>query len=116
MSDQRSAAVQSIDQATKRLIWALGHVPDDRLEWSPAPTAKNALQIVGHIIESNAFFASALAEAASREAAAGDAGEVVGRQDATDRLNATADALMDAIKALPYDRLDATIPTPMGDI
>lgn len=108
MSDQRSASVEAIDQARKRLVWALGHVPDDRLEWSPAPTAKNALQIVAHIVESNSFFASALAETTASEAA-----EVTDRRDATDRLNATADALIEAITALPDERLDATISTPM---
>ena len=46
--------------AKDRLQKSLSFVPDDKLTWSPSPTAKSALRIAAHCACSNRFFASAL--------------------------------------------------------
>jgi len=114
-SEQLKAAADGVDQARKRMLWALEHVPEDKLGWSPAPTAKSTLGILSHLIASNAFFTSALGAGAVNEPPAQDAGTLTDRQDAIDRLNAGTDALIEAIKGLPEDRINATVPTPFGD-
>jgi uncharacterized damage-inducible protein DinB len=115
VSEQLQAAAGSVDQARQRVLWALGHVPDDKLAWSPTPTAKSALQILSHLIASNAFFISALAQGAVKDPPAEDAGTLAARQEAIDRLNSGTDALIEAIKGLTEDRANATVPTPFGD-
>ena len=47
-------------KATERLSKGLGFVPDDKLNWSPSPTARTSLAIVAHCTLANRFFAQLL--------------------------------------------------------
>ncbi len=115
MSDQLTDAAKSVGSARSRFLWALGHIPDDKLTYSPTPTAKSALQIASHVIAANGFFTSALTGGVVTGAPAMDVGEIASRQEAVERINASTDALLAAINALSPERLDAVIPTPFGD-
>ena len=53
-------AVSYAESAKTRLIHALESVPDDKLTWSPSPTAKTPLAIAAHAGMSNSNFASLL--------------------------------------------------------
>jgi hypothetical protein len=46
--------------AVRGMDWFLrsfSHVPDDKLDWTPTPTAKSAIRIAAHTALHNAFFA-----------------------------------------------------------
>jgi len=116
MHDPIAAAVASVESGRNRLLWAPGHVPDDRLTWWPAPTAKNALQILSHVIASNAFFAAALQNGKVTQPPQQDAGEIASRDEAVQRLNSCTDDLIAASKDLSPERIGSAIPTPSGEI
>ena len=44
-----SQAKASVQFGGKRLSTGFAHVPDEKLEWSPAPTSRSALRIVSHV-------------------------------------------------------------------
>lgn len=48
MNASAQAAVEEIQQLDERLKRNLEKVPDDRLQWSPAPSARNPLHLVAH--------------------------------------------------------------------
>jgi hypothetical protein len=51
------------DRATGAMEWflrAFSHVPEDKLSWSPSPTARNALQIAAHCAGFSGGFASVI--------------------------------------------------------
>jgi len=50
-------AKQSIVMGKERFLKTLSFVPDDKLTWTPSPTAKSALQIAAHIGLSNSGMA-----------------------------------------------------------
>jgi len=49
----KQGAVRGMDMFLK----AFRHVPDDKLDWTPAPTAKSAIRIAAHTALHNGFFA-----------------------------------------------------------
>ena len=42
------STIAGLTQAKDQLIRVLDNTPDDRINWSPAPTARTAIQIVAH--------------------------------------------------------------------
>lgn len=46
--------------AMEMFLRNLSHVPEDRLEWSPSPTAKSALQIAAHVAAYSVAFPSVI--------------------------------------------------------
>lgn len=48
MSDAIQIAKQDFEQSRARMLGLLGNTPDDRLNWSPSPTARTPLAIVAH--------------------------------------------------------------------
>jgi len=44
----------------EQFIKSLSHIPDDKLKWSPAPTAKSAIQIAAHTAVAAGNFADLL--------------------------------------------------------
>jgi uncharacterized damage-inducible protein DinB len=114
MSQTLDSTAEAVDQARQRLLWALSHVPDDRLTWSPAPSAKSALGIISHLVSSNAFFVSALTTGAVDAPPDGPGPEFTDRQAAIDAFSAGIDALIAAIRGLSEDQLTAVIATPFG--
>lgn len=104
----------AISRARERLLWTIGHVPDDKLNWSPAPSAHTTLQIAAHLVSSNGFFTGAIN--GNPTAALGEADPVFsGREEAVAAINASFDALIAAVDALPAERMEAPVPTPMGE-
>jgi hypothetical protein len=80
MEDIVSQAKAELNRAKDRIAHLLAKTPEDRLKWSPSPTARTPIQVVGHAAASNTYivdlmtgkpfpFASlAEADAAGREA------------------------------------------------
>ncbi len=48
--------------ALKSFLYTLSFVPDDKLDWSPTPTAKSALQIAAHCAGYSELFAWVIRE------------------------------------------------------
>ena len=42
--------VGELNWAAQNLAYNLNFIPDDKLNWKPAPTANSALEIVGHLL------------------------------------------------------------------
>src|SRR6185436_20882936 len=57
MEELITSAKRSTKASLRHLLHTLSFVPDERLNWSPCPTAKSALQIVAHCAISNGAFA-----------------------------------------------------------
>lgn len=111
---ETSALSGAITKARERLLWTLGHVADDKLDWSPAPTAHTTLQIVGHLVSANTFFTAAITGTPS--AGLGDQDPVfAGRDEAVAAINASFDALVAAVDGLTDERMETPVPTPMGE-
>lgn len=53
-------AKTQIEGSTARLLHLLSFVPDDKLAWSPSPTAKSALRLIAHCARSDRFFAKVI--------------------------------------------------------
>lgn len=51
MTDTIEQAKSSFLQAKERMCRALATTPDDRINWSPAPTARTPVQLVAHAAE-----------------------------------------------------------------
>lgn len=49
---------EGVEQAKARLLGTFECVPEDKLRWSPSPSARTALQIVGHCAVVNRSFAA----------------------------------------------------------
>lgn len=48
MSDTIADTIGDLTYAKDQLIRALDNIPDDRINWSPAPTARTPIQIAAH--------------------------------------------------------------------
>ncbi|BDI32158.1 hypothetical protein CCAX7_42090 [Capsulimonas corticalis] len=55
MEQAAHLAIQDVHQLNGRLLRNLAKIPDDRLNWSPAPTARTPLQLVAHCAFSLGF-------------------------------------------------------------
>ncbi|HEY0867624.1 MAG TPA: hypothetical protein VGE01_09600, partial [Fimbriimonas sp.] len=48
MEETVAASKRSAVEGMEMFLRNFSHVPDDRLDWSPTPTSKSALQIAAH--------------------------------------------------------------------
>jgi hypothetical protein len=99
-------ARQATEAAKAQLLGTFEHVPEDRLHWSPSPTARTALQIVAHCGAANRAFAAVLrGEELPRPASAEEAAAQIraGGRDVTTRTAAVKlveDSTAEVIRAL----------------
>ncbi len=49
MNEMKQLA-DELNWAAQNLAYNLDFIPDDKLDWKPAPTASSALEIVGHLL------------------------------------------------------------------
>ena len=105
------------------MLAAFSHVPDDKLDWSPAPTAKSALAIVAHCAEANEAFAKVirgeeLPRMESKEEALQNIREsgrdAVSREEAVRQLEETTAAVIAAMDQVRPDQLDTMPDSPFG--
>jgi hypothetical protein len=61
-SEAVATASARIERFSERLIHLFSYVPDDRLTWTPSPTAKSSLRIVAHCALVSRFFANIITE------------------------------------------------------
>jgi hypothetical protein len=61
MEDIISQAKAELNRAKDRIAHVLAKTPDDKINWSPSPTARTPLQIVGHAAASNLWIRDMMA-------------------------------------------------------
>lgn len=62
ISQITAQAKSHVERYSERLIHLLSFVPDDKLTWTPSPTAKSSLRIVAHCALTNQFFARVITD------------------------------------------------------
>ncbi len=60
MSELIGQAKMVTDMAKEKFLKTFSFVPDDKLNWTPAPTSKSCLRLAAHIAVSGHFMAAAL--------------------------------------------------------
>lgn len=104
--------------AKERLLKTFGFVPDDRLTWSPSPTAKSALQIVAHTGTSNYVLAGILRGDASIGTPEGHAkaheaeAAVTTRESAVKLIEESTEAVLAALDTIAPDQLGRMVAAP----
>ena len=108
---QAKGAVQF---GSKRFLAAFQSVPQDKLNWSPAPTSRSALQIAGHVCGVCDRLAGAYrgqsppADAVPREETLSD------RAEAVQWLEFGTQALLAGLDRMTPERVASEMPTPFG--
>jgi uncharacterized damage-inducible protein DinB len=104
---------EAVDWAGRNTAYNLEFIPDDRLDWKPAPTAMSALEIVNHMV----FAMTAMLPALS----GGDWSEpaftrATNRAEAQELLRSAAAAYSAALRALLPGDLSRTVHHRMGPV
>jgi uncharacterized damage-inducible protein DinB len=108
--------------AIDRLVNALNHVPADRLTWSPSPTARNPVEVVGHTAQAiknmlgnltGDTFAIPNSEEAERIFREEDR-KYKDKDTVLAQLNANADAYLAWLQGVSDDELEEVLPMPFG--
>src|SRR3954467_1411366 len=113
---------QSAVRGMERFLKTLSFVPDDKLTWSPAPTAKHALRIAAHTANTAGFFAQLFRDGnfppvdmAQMFAAMASAEEAITtREAAIELLRKNTDAIVAALDAATPELIASTLETPFG--
>jgi hypothetical protein len=123
MQEVIGQAKQSIVMGKERFLKTFSFVPDDKLNWSPTPTAKSALRIAAHIGLSNQGMAGIVRGEKFPFASMKEMWEAVEpaekaittREQAIKQIEDGAIAALAALDALTPERLaaDAGLPMPM---
>lgn len=109
--------------AKERLLRTFAFVPDGKLRWSPAPSARTALQIVAHCGMANFGFAAVLrgeameissdpVEAAAQIRAAGR--DVGAREEAIHLAEVSTAQVLAALDNVTAERLETMPLSPLG--
>ncbi len=99
----------------------LSHVPEERLDWSPSPTANSALQIAAHVAGYSGAFASII-RAGEFPATVGEFMTPIKLAIESVRSVAEADAMLrhgitdtlDALDSVTPERIESSLETPIG--
>jgi uncharacterized damage-inducible protein DinB len=119
--DQFKAQAES---AKRRLLSTFSHVPDDKLTWQPAPTAKSALQIVAHAALSYRHFVVMLNGDPLPD---GDRDALMAMEEAAEQAINTRELALQAVEEgfaatiaaldrLTPERMSATVETPFASM
>ena len=113
---------QNAVRGTERFLKSLSFVPDDKLNWSPTPTAKTALRIAAHtavvaglfaeVIRSGKFPTVDAAQLFGPLKAAEDA--IAAREEAIALLRKNTDEVVAALDAATPELIASTLETPFG--
>jgi len=116
-------AKEATEKAKGDLLKTLEFTPEDRLAWSPSPTARTPLWIAAHCGASNLAFAAVLRGEPLPLPSDPDARALMirlGGKDVTTRaeavgfLNDSAEAVLQALDGVTDDMLARTVESPFG--
>jgi uncharacterized damage-inducible protein DinB len=109
-----------LEVLARQLNWAgpdtaynLGKIPEDRMDWKPAPTAKSALEIVNHVA---GFTLSMVPVLSGEEWAPPRFQPATSREEAQELIRTSAAQYAEALKNASPETLARTIQLPMGPI
>lgn len=100
----RQLAVRRLERASNHVLATFAAVPDDRLDFSPSETARSCRSLLAHIIEGNGYVAQAM----GLSVPTGD--EKADRDVLARVFQEGATVLLEAVRAMPAERIGATIP------
>lgn len=110
----RELAVGKLRRSLSALQASFAATPDDKLDFKPSETANSPRELVAHVISGNQHVGSSLGVAMPA------VGEAQDRASLVDQLDASTEAIIAAIAALPDEAMDGTIsffgmdmPTPL---
>jgi DinB superfamily len=110
---QLEAEAIAARMARERFVYGLSKVPDDRLNWSPAETAKTPLQIAGALAAGIlSFFVPIIATKTLPSMEGGRGALPTSREEVNAALTNAFDALNAAIDGTKAEDLSHPIPTP----
>lgn len=123
--DEAIQTKEGVQSAAADLLKTFSFVPDDRLGWSPSEAARSPLWMVGHCAEANQAFACfirgeapPMAENMSPEEidrSIRDAGRATAtREEAVRAVEASCQAVADALDALDSETIERTVDSPFG--
>ena len=97
--------------ASKNTAYNLGFIPEEKLDWKPAPTANSALEIVNHV----AFYIRAMIPVlGGAEWKPVEAAPATTLKEAQDLLTSTVEEYVAALRAVPPADLRRTVSLPFG--
>lgn len=116
-------AKAELTRSRNRMLTLLHQVPEDRLNWSPAPTARTPVQLVGHSAKALHSIADILgggplpdfSDIANLDSFLRSREEDMTSKDAAAALLRTnADEYFKVIEGMSDERLAGTVPSPFG--
>ncbi|HSV74551.1 MAG TPA: DinB family protein [Chthonomonadales bacterium] len=119
LADIRRHAAEAASRATTELLRAAHAIPADRHLWRPGGLAHHTVRIVAHCGASNLFHAAVLAQAPlpfrTEEEHSATVNGCQTLDAAAELLRRGAQALLDAIAAMPDERLGEPMVMPWGE-
>lgn len=121
MEDTIARCKRQAERAMEHFLKVLSFVPEEKLDWKPAPTAKSALEIAAHCAGYSSGFAGIIATGAFPQTVDDFLGPIQTRIAGVSNLGqaeamlreGTAETLLALDKVQP-EWIDATIDTPIG--
>lgn len=122
MEQAANLAIQEANQLNDRLMRNLAKTPDDRLNWSPSPTARTPLHLVAHCAFSLGFITTMLEGAPypAKTMAQADAEFLEMEREITTRGQALAlwenrfNRYVSFLSSLQPDQMDKMVKLPFG--
>jgi uncharacterized damage-inducible protein DinB len=129
METMEKSVIQKAHQELKKMSglfkYKVNFVPNDRMEWSPAETAKGTREIVAHCALVNYAFASVFSGESMGGAPEADkqfewifTNQKVhrSRDEVMTLFDESFDALSSVLSSMPESKLDEVVATPFGDM
>lgn len=112
------------ESGAQRFLKTFSFTPDDKLTWSPSPTAKTSLRLAAHVAVTNYFFAQIFSgksnEFKSAEEAMGfidkEEKKITSRSEALKAIDDSGKVLLAALSTLTPDKLSTDAQTPFGSV
>ena len=99
-----------LEWARKNLTNNLDFIPDDKLNWKPAPDAKSVMEIVAHMTGTVAMFTAALDDQKPAPLAV-----ATNREEAKALISQVINAHVARIRALTPEELEEKVVLPIGE-
>lgn len=120
MNDPIAAAAAEMEQVRDQFLRALDRTPDDRLHWTPSPTARTPLRLVAHSAYALGFIKTMLDGTPYPASTMADAdenfmemdGNVQTREEAETLFREKCDAMASYLRSLSLDELDRMVDLP----
>lgn len=113
--DAIQTMVGQVDWASKNLAYNLDFIPEDKLNWKPAPTANSAMEITTHLIRAFKMLGSQLrSEASGEPKEEPQSSEPKTREEAKQQVIAAAQEYTEVLRTLKIEDFGRMIDTGFG--